>query len=107
VQCHDNLYPEADYQNNGGGKNNSYLLSRKKGNMSHHLVFWSLGTLTCLKVWVRGLIVQGEDESPLTHPTYGKLLCCVALSRVFLRYVSKVQEKSSSIRRSLSHEVKT
>jgi hypothetical protein len=36
---------------------NSYPLSIKKKNMSHHLVFWSLGTLTNLRVWVRGLIV--------------------------------------------------
>ena len=27
--------------------------------------------------WVRGLVVQGEDESPPVHPTYGKLHCCL------------------------------
>jgi hypothetical protein len=36
---------------------NSCPLSVKRRNVSHYLVFWSLGTLTGLTVWVRGLVV--------------------------------------------------
>jgi hypothetical protein len=33
----------------------------------------------------KGLVVQGEDESPLVQPTYCKLYCCLL---VFLSWVS-------------------
>ena len=35
---------------------NSCLLSLESGNESHHLVFWSLGTLTSLIDRARGLV---------------------------------------------------
>jgi len=35
---------------------NSLSLSSEKWCGSRHLVFWSLGTLTGLKDWVRGLV---------------------------------------------------
>ena len=35
---------------------NSLSLSSEKRNGSRHLVFWSLGTLTGLRDWVRGLV---------------------------------------------------
>jgi hypothetical protein len=35
---------------------NSCLLLVERGNESRHLVFWSLGILTGLRVWEKGLI---------------------------------------------------
>jgi hypothetical protein len=39
-----------------GETRNSLSLSSEKRNGSRHLVFWSLGTLTGLRDWVRGLV---------------------------------------------------
>jgi hypothetical protein len=46
----------------------SYLLSVKRGNKSRHLIFWSLGTLTGFRVWIRRLNAQREDISTLNTP---------------------------------------
>jgi len=39
-----------------GETRNSLSLSGEKWNGSYHLVFWSLGTLTGLRDWVRRLV---------------------------------------------------
>jgi len=46
----------------------SYPLSVKRGNKSRHLIFWSLGTLTGFRVWIRRLNAQREDISTLNTP---------------------------------------
>jgi hypothetical protein len=33
----------------------SYPLSVKRGNVSHHIIFWSLETLIGLRVWEKGI----------------------------------------------------
>jgi hypothetical protein len=42
---------------------NSRLLSLERGNESHYLIFWSLGTPTTLRDWARGLIAEREGIS--------------------------------------------
>ena len=60
------------------GKDNEFLsfISKIK-KKSRHLVLWSLEDLGSARVWVREQVVQGKDVSPLVHPIYGKLLCCL------------------------------
>jgi hypothetical protein len=47
---------------------NSCILSVERGNESRHLIFWSLGTLTGLKDWIQGLVVQREGISTPNTP---------------------------------------
>jgi hypothetical protein len=49
-------------------------------------VLWSLGNLMVCESSGKGLVVQGEDASPLVYSTYGKLHCYlnVVLSHVFI-----------------------
>jgi hypothetical protein len=51
-----------------GKTRNSCLLLVKKGNASHHQVFWSLGTLSGLKDWVQGLVASKKGISTPNTP---------------------------------------
>ena len=51
IRCGMSIYSEKY-----GETRNSLSLSGEKWNGSRHLVFWSLGTLTGLRDWVRRLV---------------------------------------------------
>jgi lipoate-protein ligase A len=63
------ILPKRDLSGDGKKIRNSCFLSVKKKVWNHHLIFWSIGTLTGLRVWIKRLIVDREDISSQVHLT--------------------------------------
>jgi hypothetical protein len=51
--------------------------------------------------------MQEKDVSPLVHPAYGKLFCCLLEVLFIFVNPSKVREKSFLGRKSLCHHINT